>query len=206
MLIILISLVLLIISICTFQPHDENKWQIYFVGSSMALLAGAIIITIIFTSLGNDLSYVERVEEKDVVAESHELLNLKDTTKADGKFVGVSVVGTGSMFGGSKTKTYYVFYMKSDKGYKYNKISPEDDDVYIEFCGEEEQARYEVKEDSIKAILTKKPNIWVDGRSVDYLGKKIGDEVIEDYTKYHRYYVLYVPKGSIVQEYNINME
>lgn len=145
-----------------------------------------------------------------VIEEERTLLNLQDTNQSKGKFVGLSFVGMGGAVGSEEQKLYYCFYEETPYGYKFNKISPEDMEIYINYIDDNEKPKIIKEYDQEKRIMTlkRKPSIWWSSISSykQYHNLDIGDTVEENISASGYRQVLYVPQNSIVENYKIDME
>lgn len=133
------------------------------------------------------------------VESSSEIYALKDNVSQQGKFY----LGTGSV----NNRTYYCYYTITDDGYKYQKISPEGNDVYINYCTENETPHIDTlykygittinDEDywlvNIKALFNRE----------DYT---VGTVIKTNKYPLFQQYKIYVPDGSIIQDYEIDFE
>lgn len=160
-----------------------------------------------------DVWYCEPIKEiktETTIVYEKNLLNLQDTTQSSGKFVGFSYIGTGAAYGSNKENLYYCFYEETQYGYKFQKLSPEKDNIYLQYIDDNEKPKITKECDTTTNIITlkNKPSIWWSGL-IDYIRfhkYNVGDtiEEIEQESNYRQ--VLYVPKGSIVEDYKIDME
>lgn len=211
MIITLIVIAVIIIAAIVYGKikHDFEKAFVY-------IAASIIIIGIIagFTFLWDSGKYYEKTESitTTMVYESNELITLQDSNIESGKYVGVAVYGTGGASGRLDTKNYYCYYIKTEYGYKFEKISPETEKVYIRYCSESESPRVqkECENFSYKKIIVKKPNIWYSDplNYAKFYKYEIGDvyQEVEDTKLFSSKTVLYVPEGSIVENYEIDMQ
>ena len=205
------------------KEKEENKNLSFSKFWIMATVCFAFVFAIGVSNIGyllfNDTYTCDKnVAVDTVIEETKEIISLQDKDAEKGKYVGVGVVGTGVYSGYNETKTYYCWYYKTEYGYKYNKLSPEDTDVYINYCQDNETPTIQKQYDIItkQTILERKPNIWKSDifSYLKYQNYNVGDVVVEeDNTKKyldteHRNFrtVIYIPKGSIQENYTIDME
>ena len=176
------------------------------------LLVGFFVL-LLFNTGNIEGFYVTTEQEmitETIIEYENNLLNLQDTSQSEGKFVGFALFGTGAAFGSNEDKLYYCFYEETQYGYKFQKISPDDQEIYLQYINDNEQPKitkeYELKK-RIK-IVKRKPSIWwstiTDYRKYNKL--IIGDTIEENVGASNYRQVLYVPKGSIVEDYKIDME
>lgn len=189
--------------------HDVENALVY---SGAAIFIIGIFIFIAGCLFNSD--YYEQTEPITTtdVYESNELINLQDNNMSSGKYVGISAYGTGGAVGRIDTKNYYCYYIKTEFGYKFKKISPETEKVYIRYCSEDEKPREQKEREafSYKKIIVKKPNIWYSNplNYANFYEYEIGDvyQEVEDTKIFSSKTVLYVPEGSIVENYEIDMQ
>ena len=179
----------------------------------IGILIGGFFV-LVFLNLANVECFYLTVEQEitteTIIEYENNLLNLQDTSQSEGKFVGFSYFGIGTASGRNEDKLYYCFYEETPYGYKFQKISPEDQEIYLQYINDNEQPKitkeYEQKK-RIK-IVKRKPSIWwstiADYRKYNKL--IIGDTIEENVVASNYRQVLYVPNGSIVEDYKIDME
>lgn len=133
------------------------------------------------------------------VNDTIEIYNLEDNTSANGTFF----LGSGKY----NNKTYYCYYMLTKDGYMYDKISPEDYKIYMNYINDDEKphidtlckTRVKVVNNeyywlvSLKALL--KPEEY-----------KVGTIISTKTFPYFKQYKIYIPKGTIDENYKIDME
>lgn len=205
------------------QEKQENKelrfdkdWIIFAIVVAIAIGTLTNLVGFIFTY--DSYSYDKDVVVDTTISETREIIALQDKDAEEGKYLGVGVLGTGVSSGSNGTKTYYCWYEKTEYGYKYNKISPEDTNVYIDYCQDDETPTIQKQYDVITryTILKKKPNLWKSNifSYLKYQKYNVGDVLAEeddtktfigdDYRSSRT--VIYVPEGSIQENYTIDME
>lgn len=140
---------------------------------------------------------------------SNELLNFQDVKQNESEYSYVIAYASGS----SKDIMYYSYYVKTDYGYEYQKISPEEENVYIRYCNENETPRIETEVDKyeVKKILIKEPNIWTSNivSFLKYHKYSKGDVITtEEWTanEWHKRTIFYIPKDSISVQYDVDMQ
>lgn len=225
MLILLIGIILGIGAIIFeyFQEKQENE-KLYFSKSWIiftiitAICVSVLTSTVVWIFAKDSYTYDKDVVVDTEITETKEIIALQDKDAEEGKYLGVGILGTGVSSGSNETKTYYCWYEKTEYGYKYNKMSPEDTNVYIEYCQDNETPTIQKQYDIIikQTILEKKPNFWK-SNIISYLiyrNHNVGDVLAEeddtktflgdDYRSNRT--IIYVPEGSIQENYSIDME
>lgn len=105
---------------------------------------------------------------------------------------------------------YYCFYEETDQGYKYHKLSPEDYEIYIKECSEDEKPYIEETTRIKNTVVKKDPSslFWFSLYEYSkYKNCKVGDIVDTSEGFFpDRTYTIYVPKGTIVEDYKIDTE
>lgn len=153
-----------------------------FLAAKVIIPTGFLIILIYFFG---GVVYTGNLPYEDTVLETYEIISLKDNDNTTGTFV----LGTGSVY----DTTYYVYnYKTEDGGIKRDKINTNDATVY------------ETK----------------DSPHIDVIGKKL-KESAKDSIMYHLFNVgfledsitstpndckIYIPEGSIITEFKIDLE
>lgn len=142
------------------------------------------------------------------VTSSDELLNFQDTVQTESKHTYLITFTKEN----PKDVTYYSYYVKTDYGYEYQKISPENENVYIRYCDENETPKIETETDTCKSdkILIEKPNIWYSNifSYFEYCKYNEGDviESKEYEDKDNARTIFYVPENSFSVQYDIDMQ
>lgn len=207
MLITIISAIITGILFFVFITEDDSKF-----GSA---LWSVIVVVIVFMTASGisysvaDVTYYENevITTGVEIQSSDELLNFQDVqqTKSEYSFLVASASGN------SADIMNYSYYVKTEYGYEYKKISPEQEIVYIRYCDEGELPRVETETDKCKEekILTQKPNIWITNiiSYFKYHKYNIGDVVeTKEYTSSDERTIFYIPEGSLSVQYDIDMQ
>lgn len=159
-------------------------------------------------SLGTDFCCISSDYSKTIG--SSNLIALQDNNQVEGYSSNTLFLGSGEI----DEKMYYYCYIETDDDYQFYKISPEDKDVYIKYCSKDEQPRIEKNCIYEKTTLNKNPknSFWYClSFYIKTKDKQIGD-IVKDKKKGSGFldknisYTIYVPEGSIVQNYNIDMD
>lgn len=193
----------LVISLCIWFFFIHTK------GTKIAFEEWIIILIMIFsavsvcTLLGYAFNFYTDTEYSyDELDSSTKIIALKDRQTTEGNFF----LGFGSV----DNSDYYCYYTENDAGdIVFNKIST-NDNVKLRYCSSEEQPNVKIYNQVKKEILVKEPNIWTSSL-LDYIyyhKYSVGD-VIKTSSSTHHYYqqtVIYIPEGSIEQNYKIDME
>lgn len=171
---------------------------------SLSVLGIGLTIVSCFISIF--VSTVNPITEKqysyDKLVSSSKIIALKDNNLLSGTFF----LGFGSI----DNSDYYYYYTENDAGdIKFNKIST-NDNVKLRYCSSEEQPNVKIYNQVKKEILVKEPNIWTSSL-IDYIyyhKYSVGDVIKTSSSTYfnHQQTVIYIPEGSIEQNYKIDME
>jgi hypothetical protein len=148
------------------------------------------------------ISYTDTEYSYDELDSSTKIIALKDRPTTEGNFF----LGFGSV----DNSDYYCYYTENDAGdIKFNKIST-NDNVKFRYCSSEEQPNVKIYNQVKKEILVKEPNIWTSPLSdyISYHKYSAGDVIKTSSSTYHNHQqtVIYIPEGSIEQNYKIDME
>lgn len=165
----------------------------------MMALCAVLCITVatdIFTS------YTDTEYSYDDLESSTKIIAHKDRNTTEGNFF----LGFGSI----DNSDYYCYYTENDAGdIKFNKISI-NDNVKLRYCSNGEQPNVKIYNLVERKILVKEPNIWTSPLPdyICYHKYNVGDVVETSSSTYHNHQqtVIYIPEGSIEQNYKIDME
>lgn len=197
----MISLILSIVGVLVvtgaFFANTENRAKISIVLGIGLTIVGCFIS--IFVSTVNPIT--EKQYSYNKLASSSKIIALKDNNLSSGTFF----LGCGSV----NNDEYYCYYTVSDEGdIEYNKLSATDDNVKLRYCGDNEQPRVEIYYETVNTVLIAKPNIWKLSTDdyISYHKYSVGDVVTSDINEQHQQTIIYIPEGSIEQNYKIDME
>lgn len=207
MLITIISAIITGILFFVFITEDDSKF-----GSA---LWSVIVVVIVFMTASGisysvaDVTYYENevITTGVEIQSSDELLNFQDVQQTKSEYSFLAAYASGN----SADIMNYSYYVKTEYGYEYKKISPEQEIVYIRYCDEGELPRVETETDKCKEekILTQKPNIWITNiiSYFKYHKYNIGDVVeTKEYTSSDERTIFYIPEGSLSVQYDIDMQ
>lgn len=207
MLITIISAIITGILFFVFITEDDSKF-----GSA---LWSVIVVVIVFMTASGisysvaDVTYYENevITTGVEIQSSDELLSFQDVQQTKSEYSFLVAYASGN----SADIMNYSYYVKTEYGYEYKKISPEQDSVYIRYCDEGELPRVEVEADKCKEekILTQKPDIWTTNIFSYFMYHKynIGDVVeTKEYTSSDERTIFYIPEGSLSVQYDIDMQ
>lgn len=207
MLITIISAIITGILFFVFITEDDSKF-----GSA---LWSVIVVVIVFMTASGisysvaDVTYYENevITTGVEIQSSDELLNFQDVQQTKSEYSFLVAYASGN----SADIMNYSYYVKTEYGYEYKKISPEQESVYIRYCDEGELPRVETETDKLKEekILTQKPNIWTTNifSYLDYHKYNIGDVVeTKEYTSFDERTIFYIPKDSLLVQYDVDMK
>lgn len=207
MLITIISAIITGILFFVFITEDDSKF-----GSA---LWSVIVVVIVFMTASGisysvaDVTYYENevITTGVEIQSSDELLNFQDVQQTKSEYSFLVAYASEN----SADIMNYSYYVKTEYGYEYKKISPEQESVYIRYCDEGELPRVETETDKLKEekILTQKPNIWTTNifSYLDYHKYNIGDVVeTKEYTSFDERTIFYIPKDSLLVQYDVDMK
>lgn len=186
----------------TFKTHtDAPPFNVIFNGILMGLLIWfATEIIFLLTFAGGKATRVEQTP----AVQTTNIVALQDVNSTSGRFF----LGSGSV----GQKTYYAYYYKTEYGYRYatidanNSLKP----VYIQYIqSEDETPRIEHHAVLSYTYRTDYNPIWwsliATWRYSGYSdGELIAKEVIPQMGNSGRY-VIYIPEGSIKEDYEIDL-
>lgn len=180
----------------------------YVISSVLAFLIGAaawVVVEFIMFIPARQIMF--ETETKSERISSTEIIALSDTSSTDGHFF----LGCGSV----GEDEWYVYYTNTKYGYKKNKVSADDmyRPVYLKYIGEGETPRIDEYAQVRREVLKEK-SIFLSLIGYIKVAKyEIGDVI--DVTYSTRVgtqnadavrYEIYIPEGSIKEDYNIDME
>lgn len=147
-------------------------------------------------------SYTDTEYSYDELDSSTKIIALKDRNTTEGNFF----LGFGSV----DNSDYYCYYTENDAGdIVFNKIST-NDNVKLRYCLNGEQPNVKIYNQVKQEILVKEPNIWTSPLPdyISYHKYSAGDVIKTSSSPYHNHQqtVIYIPEGSIEQNYKIDME
>lgn len=210
---IIIAVITIILSYIYFRDIEtdtkELKMKSRVFGSVFLGCFVFILISMVSCAFSYNNYYDYENSENGVEIQSDEILNFQDVQQSESQYSFLIAYASGS----SKDIMYYSYYVKTEYGYKYQKISPEEEQVYIKYCDEGEIPRVETELDKYKRekILTKKPNIWTTNifSYFKYHKYNIGDIISTDEWTANKLYertVFYIPEGSLSVQYDVDMQ
>lgn len=176
--------------------------KIYF-GECIVILIMILTAVSACTLFGDAIiSYTDTEYSYDELDSSTKIIALKDRQTTEGNFF----LGFGSV----DNSDYYCYYTENDAGdIKFNKISI-NDNVKLRYCSNGEQPNVKIYNQVKQEILVKEPNIWTSPLSdyICYHKYSAGDIVKTSSSTYcnNQQTVIYIPEGSIEQNYKIDME
>ena len=193
--------IIITLGIWYFLIHIKGT-KIFF-GEWIAILLITLCAVSSCTLLGDVfISYTDTEYSYDELDSSTKIVAIKDRNTTEGNFF----LGFGSV----DNSDYYCYYTENDAGdIVFNKIST-NDNVKLRYCSNGEQPNVKIYNQVKQEILVKEPNIWTSSLP-DYLcyhKYNVGD-VVKTSSSTHHYYqqtVIYIPEGSIEQNYKIDME
>ena len=193
----------LIISFCIwyFLIHTEGTKIVF--GELIATIIMICATVACVTVAGEFLTcYTDTEYSYDELESSTKIIALKDRNTTEGVFF----LGFGSV----DNSDYYCYYTENDAGdIVFNKIST-NDNVKLRYCSNGEQPNVKIYNQVKQVILVKEPNIWTSPLSyyISFHKYSAGDVIKTSSSTYHNHQqtVIYIPEGSIEQNYKIDME
>lgn len=184
-----------------FLIHTDGT-KLDFVEITVALLI--TLCAVVCCSLVGSMFVIDTDTEYsyDELESSTKIIALKDRNTTEGDFF----LGFGSV----DNSDYYCYYTENDAGdIEFNKIST-NDNVKLRYCSTEEQPNVKIYNQVKQTILVKEPNIWTSPLPsyISYHKYSVGDVIETTLSSYHNHQqtVIYIPEGSIEQNYKIDME
>lgn len=207
MLITIISAIVTGILFFVCITEDDSKY-------SSALWNVFVAVIVFMTASGISYSVAEPTYyENEIITtgveiqSSDELLNFQDVQQTKSEYSFLVAYASGN----SADIMNYSYYVKTEYGYEYKKISPEQESVYIRYCDKGELPRVETEADKLKEekILTQKTNIWTTNifSYLKYHKYNIGDVVeTKEYTSFDERTIFYIPEDSLSIQYDVDMQ
>lgn len=179
------------------RPKEPSKKNNVFTGLFAAVcgaLSGLLIGVIICSVCG--IVKTETIPREDLYS-SNKIIALADGSSASGQFF----LGSGSL----GSDEYYVYYTETSRGYKREKIRA--DSVYIKYISDNKTPRIEHFSKVNQEILIKKPTTaWLSFMFFfEYKNDDIGEPISEGIPK-RSHSIIYIPEGSIQENYVIDLE
>lgn len=174
--------------------------KIYF-GECIVILIVILTAGSVSTLFGDAIiSYTDTEYSYNDLESSTKIIALKDNNRTEGQFF----LGCGSI----NNSNYYCYYTETNDGnIEYNQIST-NDNVKLRYCSNKEQPKVDIYNEVAQTILIKKPNFLTSSlfSYIEYYKYTVGDVVDTSISSRHQQTIIYIPEGSIQQEYNIDLE
>ena len=152
-------------------------------------------------------SMIETTQSSELI-KSEEIISLRDTSALDGNFF----LGCGSV----GEDEWYVYYTETEYGYKKNKVSADNSarPVYLKYISEGESPRIDEYGWVTRKVLKDKSFFLSLFGYIKLSQYNVGDEISATYSEYglgggkadDRRYEIYIPEGSIKEDYVVDME
>lgn len=168
-----------------------------FIVMSLSIIMCILLGLLVFTNISRIVLMDTKQEEKvNIIENEKEIVSLNLNQGISGAMNGSFILGIGSINGNVDTETYFYFYTKEDNKYKLEKINTEI--ALIE----------ETDEVNPKIVYREYNNVVVVTQIPTKLGEKLGLNIEEfEYTNTkNNETILYIPSGSIVENYNPNLQ
>lgn len=203
---VFIGIAVAIITIIGVRKIDKNAHCFNIITGAVCGIVVFFLYAIISINFNNCVEYV--TEEK--MIDSVDIVALKDTSSLEGKMY----LGAGRI----EDEEYYGYYKDTEYGRTpgkleiYNTVRP----VYINYISEDETPHIDQYALVGYPVLKEEPNIWVSlpvyfTYKDNVIGDVLGEESVlkpllstENYD--HFRYEIYIPEGSIQENYVVDME
>lgn len=194
---VLIGAALMFVLFWKNKPKESSKKNNVFtglfasvVGASLGLLIGVLICS------ACGIAKTEFASKEELYA-SNKIIALADNSNVSAQFF----LGSGSV----GQDEYYVYYTETSRGYKQEKVRA--DSIYVKYLSNNETPHIERFSKVNQEILTKKPNSpWLSLLFfLEYKNVDIGEVVSEGKPK-HSHSTIYIPEGSIQENYIIDLK
>lgn len=188
------------------SPQDKKRIIVALFGILQFLWVIINLLVFIFFDCNDSFTIHEEEKIRTSITSSQELINFQDTQQDKGQYTYLLAYRNGK----TESVMYYAYYVKTEYGYEYQKISPEEKNVYIRYCDENETPRKETEVDIYKKkeILNYEPDIWTTSifSYIEYHIYNKGD-VIDSYrTEECDRTIFYIPQDSISYQYEVDMK
>lgn len=208
----MIWLIIFIVFVITFgiisfkKMKDKFDWFTSFI-----MLSVFVFIFLLIIDCGAIGESMVKTTETSMVVASQDIVALKDDSSMSGSFfLGSGYIGE---------REYYVYCADTQHGYKVDKLAADSENtpVYIKYISFDETPHIDRYSMVSQKTLIKKANIWFSIYGyIKYSKYKPGDIVSETIKSpplfsstehYNNYrYVIYIPEGSIQENYEIDLE
>ena len=182
------------------QLIHEEKTKISLGECLVTILISSFVIVTVSIIPAIFVNYTDIKYSYNDLESSTRIIALKDNNQTEGHFF----LGCGSI----NNSNYYCYYTKTNDGdIEYNQISI-NDNVKLRYCSNEEQPKVEIYNQVAQTILIKKPTISTSSllSYIRYYKYNVDDVVDTSISPYNHQTIIYIPEGSIQQEYNIDLE
>lgn len=195
---LVVCFILAFIAIFLLPANKSKKREILSIICVLLCLIGTVsIMTSLIMSNDDNVMVTSKIDY--TVDDTIEIYALEDNTSTKGTFF----LGTGSV----NNKTYYCYYMLTEDGYKYDTISPQEYEVYLNYITDDEKPHIDTLYKTKTKTISSKYYWLVSARALfNPQGYKVGTVIqTKKYTLFKKYKI-YVPKGTIDENYKIDME
>lgn len=187
MLWVIVILILIVGGIFIGAQEDVLAAIFYgFLGFALGLAITAISVVIIIANIEDNLNCSEKYDCK-VIYEEYSICALIDNSNTEISAKGGFFLGCGTYVAEGKSDLYYHYFVKTDEGILYKSIKASN--AYVNEI-EKGTPRIVIH---TKNIYFPKSNFMRDWLAIDKLEVDVGKSVI------------YIPKGTIKYDYNIDM-
>lgn len=178
----------------------EKATKISFGECLFTIAISSVVIIIVSAIPAIFVDYTDIKYSYNDLESSTKIIALKDNNRTEGQFF----LGCGSI----NNSNYYCYYTETNDGnIGYNQIST-NDNVKLRYCSNKEQPKVDIYNEVAQTILIKKPNFLTSSlfSYIEYYKYTVGDVVDTSISSRHQQTIIYIPEGSIQQEYNIDLE
>lgn len=217
--IIVSAIIAIIVAIWSKIKLSEDKTDKTWIGFSCLVFILSFMVIGTGNLLFSDYDSYSETEKTSLgveIIEENDLMCFADVNQTQAQISGsgtyVLMNGSWSMDGDSSEIMYYTYYIKTDDGYKFQKISAEKDNVYIKYCDEGETPHIEVttEKENVKKVLTKKPSFWTSGIEIFFAYREydVGDIIVDrtEGISDSKKITFYIPQGSLTTSYDVDMQ
>lgn len=185
----------------------------YVISTVFAFLLGAAAWVAVeaIMALPAEAIMTDKIKCSEMI-KSEEIISLKDGYLTEGNYTNVFFLGHGSV----KEEEWYVYYTNTEYGYKKNKLSADDNirPVYLKYVGKNEKPHIDEYAVVTRTVLKEKSIFLSLIQYIKYAKYNVGDEISISYSTFNGRgegasavrYEIFIPEGSIKEDYVIDME
>lgn len=176
-------------------------------GMLASLCISAIVFGIVDFAvfMFTEYDYIETEYYEEIIS-TENITALQDTKATEGSFFVGTIAGTGGGFGSTSEYEYYILYVEKESGYQRIKLDAYDKNLFIEYIEDDETPHIDYYSNKKRKYLEEKPDktsFFLYNKYKDY---KEGDSLGTWTSNYVNKTVICVPEGTILENYNIDMQ